>query len=98
MSKSPIIAQGTIADIKAKLGVSVLNLNTAQDTDGNNTNWMRHWDNTNRVAVSIHKETVAEIKASPLVSLGLQSETRTSSQGEYTAYRIVKFTPAEEQL
>ena len=89
----------TLPQIKTKLGLQALELNTAEDKDGNKTDWMRHWDNDNRVAVSIHKELVAEIKSnSNISSLGLQSEERDGSKGKYTAYRIVKFTPAEETL
>lgn len=88
-----------LSDIKTKLGISQFNLNTAKDNEGNNTEWMRHWDNENRVAVSIHKDTVAELKKDPnLGPLGLQHEVRKGEQGDYQAYRIVKYTPAEETL
>ena len=88
-----------ITEIKSKLGISALQLNTANDADGNATDWMRHWDNDNRVAVSIHKELVSEIKADPnIATLGLQSEQRTGEQGPYKAMRIVKFSPAEITL
>lgn len=89
----------TITEIKSKLNLTSLELNTAKDKDDNATEWMRHWDNDNRVAVSIHKELVAEIKAdSNITSLGLQSETREGTKGSYTAYRIVKYKPAETTL
>jgi len=89
----------TLNEIKEKLGVSKLELNTAKDADNNATDWMRHWDNDARVAVSIHKELVSEIKADANISsLGLQKETRTGEQGDYTAFRIVKYTPAETTL
>lgn len=88
-----------LSQIKSKLNIPALELNTANDKDNKPTDWMRHWDNDNRVAVSIHKELVAEIKAdSNISSLGLQSEEREGSKGKYTAYRIVKYAPAEETL
>ena len=88
-----------IVQIKTKLNIDSLQLNTANDKDDKPTAWMRHWDNDARIAVSIHKELVAEIKAdSSIPSLGLQSEKRNGKKGEYTAYRIVKFKPAEETL
>jgi len=52
-----------IAEIKSKLNIAALELNTAKDSNDKPTDWMRHWDNDNRIAVSIHKELVAEIKA-----------------------------------
>lgn len=89
----------TLAQIKEKVGVNQLELNTSNDADGNPTDWMRHWDNDNRVAVSIHKDLVEDIKKDAnIASLGLQTETRTGEQGDYTAYRIVKYTPAETTL
>jgi len=89
----------TLADIKTRLGLSTLELNTATDKDDNPTDWMRAWDNDNRVAVSIHKDLVSELKAdSNIGTLGLQTETRDGSKGKYTAHRIVKFKPAEITL
>lgn len=88
----------TIQDVKQELGYSTLNLNTAMDKDNKPTSWMRHWDNDNRIAVSIHKDTVAAIKAGGVSTLSLQSETRTGEKGEYTAMRIVMHNPAEETL
>jgi hypothetical protein len=88
-----------IAQIKEQLGLAQLNLNTALDAKGVATDWMRHWENDTRTAISIHKDTVAAIKADPNVNLGLQEEKRTSEKGEeYRAIRIVKFTPAEMTL
>lgn len=89
----------TIADIKKNLGVQVLNLNTALDKDNQPTEWLRHWDNDNRVAVSLHKDTFAKIKANPsMPNLATQIEERTGSQGAYKAVRIVAVTEAEATL
>ena len=88
-----------ITEIKSAIAITSLQLNTAKDKDDNATEWMRHWDNEARIAVSIHKDLVAEIKAdSNLSSLGLQKEQRDGAKGSYTAYRIVKYKPAEETL
>lgn len=89
----------TIADIKNTLGYSVLNLNTALDKDNQPTEWLRHWDNDNRVAVSLHKDTFAKIKANPsMPNLATQMEERDGSQGKYKAIRIVAVTEAEATL
>lgn len=88
-----------ITEIKGKLGVDSLGLNTSKDSAGNPTDWMRSWDNDTRTAVSIHKDLVAELQLNPsLSSLGLQSEQRDAAQGPYTAMRIVKYTEAETTL
>lgn len=87
-----------ITEIKEKLGYSDLNLNTATDGDGKPTDWMRHWDNENRVAVSIHKETVKEIQADNATTLGIQEEVRKGKLGDYQAVRIVRYTEPEVVL
>lgn len=95
---SPYI-MATIAEIKTKLGYSVLNLNTALDKDNQPTEWMRHWDNDNRIAVSLHKDTLAKIKANPAMpNLVTQEETKTGAQGDYLAIRIVAVKEAEETI
>lgn len=88
-----------LQQIKTQLAIPSLELNTANDKDGNPTSWMRHWENSSRVAVSIHKDLIAEIQQDKNInSLGLQKETLKGAQGEYTAYRIVKYKPAEITL
>ena len=88
-----------LAQIKTEVNIKSFQLNTAKDSNQQPTDWMRHWDNDNRVAVSIHKDLVQELQADPEInSLGLQKETRSGEKGEYTAYRIVKYNPAEVVL
>lgn len=88
-----------LSEIKKQLGVETLGLNTSMDADGKPTDWMRSWDNERRIAVSIHKNLVAELKANPAIdSLGIQMETKETEMGVYTAKRIVKYTPAEVTL
>ena len=96
------LAMAPTEDEKAKLvpvKVSQFQLNTALDKENNPTDWMRHWENDARVAVSIHKDTLKEIKTNPKTdSLALQQEILTGSKGEYIALRIVKYQDAEETL
>ena len=88
-----------LSQIKTKLEIPQLELNTAKNMAGENTEWMRHWDNDNRIAISLHKDLVAELKADKNISsLGLQEETRQGDKGDYLAVRIVKYTPAETIL
>ena len=88
-----------IQDIKNTLNINTLQLNTATDKDGNKTAWMRHWNNTDRMAVSIHKDTVNAIQAdTQLDTLDIQTEIRNGAKGSYTAHRIVAYKPAETTL
>jgi hypothetical protein len=89
----------TIAEIKNQLNYAVLNLNTANDKDNQPTQWLRHWDNDNRVAVSLHKDTLAKIQANPnMPNLAVQQEVKIGAQGNYTAIRIVAVAEAEATL
>lgn len=87
-----------ISELKSTLNIATLQLNSSTNKEGKPDGWMRHWSNEDRVAISIHKETVAAIKANPEADLGLQTETRTADKGEYTAHRIVMYKAAEETL
>lgn len=91
----------TLKEIKTELGIENLELNKSINQDGVVSDWYRMWDNTNRVQISIHKDTVALIQKEPTVSnLGLQSEDKISpsSQQPYTNKRIVAYTEAEITL
>lgn len=99
-----------IVAIKGTLGYPKLELNVATnaegveakttDAKGVETRWLRHWDNTKRVAVSIAENLFTEIKANPvaITNLSLQTEILTGAQGEYTAHRIIRYTPAQFEL
>lgn len=88
-----------LVEVKRELGVEVLNLNTVTTASGEKTEWMKHWDNSNRVAILVHKDTLAKIKAdSNLTSLGLNTQVKQGAKGEYTAKTIVVYKEAEETL
>jgi hypothetical protein len=88
-----------LAEVKRELGVDVLNLNTVTTASGEETMWMKHWDNSNRVAILIHKDTLAKVKANAdLSSLGLNTQVKQGAKGEYTAKTIVVYAEAEETL
>lgn len=88
-----------LAEIKSTLNVQTINLNTVKTEKGENTMWMKHWDNDNRVAILIHKDTLAKVKANPsLSSLGINTQIKQGSKGEYTAKVICIYSEAEETL
>lgn len=91
----------TLKQVKEKLGLNQLELVTANDTTGAPTDWLRHWDNDRRMAVSIHKELAAELaadKQGSITALSLQHEQRVGEQGPYDAYRIVKYNSTPEVI
>jgi len=89
-----------LVQLKEKANISTFHFNPATDKAGvKDEKWLRHWDNENRVSVSIHVDTLAKIKANMEIdNLALQSETREGKQGGYTALRIVAYNEAEETL
>lgn len=88
-----------LSEIKRELGVEVINLNTVVTESGEKTPWLKHWDNSNRVAILVHKDTLALITAdNSLSTLGLNTQTKQGAQGEYIAKTIVIYTPAEITL
>lgn len=88
-----------LAEIKRELGVETINLNTVVTESGDKTPWLKHWDNANRVAILVHKDTLALINANnSLSTLGLNTQTKMGAQGEYLAKTIVIYAPAEITL
>jgi hypothetical protein len=88
-----------LAEIKRELGVETLGLNTVTTASGEETAWMKHWDNSRRIAILIHKDTLAKIKADKgLTSLGLNTQMKQGAMGEYIAKTIVLYKEAEETL
>ena len=88
-----------LTETKQQLGHSTLNFNTVTTEKGEKTSWLKQWDNDSRVAVLIHKDTLAKIKANPNIStIGLKVGKKEGKQGEYTTKTICIYTEAEETL
>ena len=91
-----------ISEIKTKLGVQTLPLNQVVTETGERTSWFKHWDNASRIAVLVHADTLALIKADPAMSsLGLtapQTKMSKASGQEYTAICICNYKPADVTL
>ena len=88
-----------LSEVKRDLGVEVLNLNVVVTDKGEKTAWYKHWDNSNRIAILVHKDTLALIKAQPTMStLGLNTQKKQGAQGEYVAKTICIYAPADETL
>ena len=91
-----------IQEIKTKLGVQTLPLEIVRTQTGEPTSWFRKWDNDSRIAILVHADTLALIKADPtLATLGLtapQTKMSKSSGQEYTAIYICNYKPADVTL
>ena len=91
-----------IQEIKTKLGVETLPLNQVVTEAGEQTSWFKHWDNDTRIAILIHADTLALIRANPAMSsLGLtapQTKMSKASGQEYTAIYICNYKAADVTL
>ena len=91
-----------IQEIKTKLGVSTLPLNQVVTETGEKTSWFKHWNNEARIAILIHADTLALIKADPAMSsLDLtapQTKMSKASGQEYTAIYICNYKEADVTL
>lgn len=97
-----------LVQIKTKLGVPSLQLNPCEDSEGNATDWFKHWINEPRTAITIHSDLVDELKAkgNKINSLDIQlagevdeetgkaTKFREGTLGAYECYRIVKYEEA----
>ena len=88
-----------IQEIKTKLGVQSLPLNQVVTETGERTSWFNHRNNDNRIAVLVLADTLALIKADPaMATLGLNTQTKQGSPGEYKAITICNYKEDDETL
>lgn len=87
-----------LPEIKAKLGVESLGLDRVLTAENVQTSWFKHWDNSNRIAIILHEDTLKAIRAGNVTSLGINTQMKTGSKGEYTCHTIVKYAEYDEVL
>jgi hypothetical protein len=88
-----------LSELKSTLGHETFNFNIVKTSEGVETQWLKQWDNTTRIAVLIHKDTLSKIRATPGIStLNYKTATKQGAQGEYTAKTIVAYAEADETL
>lgn len=83
----------TIAQIKENLGKPNLSVVKQYNENGEYTNWLKDWDDDNRVAIAIHQETLDFIKAnpkSPVLFVRTQDKVSSVSGKEYKLHIICK--------
>lgn len=87
-----------IAEIKARLGVTSLDISSQKDEAGVvNPDWVANWNDATRVRVTMHKEVFDKIVADPTFSgLALKGpevvQPTVAGKLSYTRYVII--TPA----
>lgn len=81
-----------IQQIKAAIGQPVLNMARQLDINGVEQPWISHWDNTNRVRVTMHDEVFNKIKENrDFDQLALKTEVvqATEERAEYTRHIVI---------
>jgi hypothetical protein len=93
-----------IAQIKETLNIKAMNLTSSKDEAGNPTEWLRYWDNKNRVAVSTHQDVLNIIKNNPDTNkLALKYEAKVTKTGDcagmvYDNYILIHADSIEDCL
>jgi RNA-directed DNA polymerase len=81
----------SISELKYELNTPVLNLNTLINSDGSQTNFMRHWDAKRRIAVIINKDLINKIKENSLLLLKAEESIKKGDKGKYLMIHLKEF-------
>lgn len=88
-----------LSEIKLVLKKQTINFNYVTTEAGVKTSWLKDWNNTDRIAILMHQDVLDTIKAdSTVTSLGINTQVKQGSKGEYTAQTICIYKPAEVVL
>ena len=88
-----------LQEIKSKLNVQTLNFNYVITEAGEKTSWLKDWNNENRIAILMHQEVLDTIKTNKAISsLGINTQVKQGSKGEYTAQTICIYKEADVVL
>lgn len=98
-AKAVVKVQGSLNQIKSAFNLVGMPLTRALDKAGSPTEWLRYWDDSRRLSISLHQDTVAHIrKNEDCTNLGLQHEIRIGEKGEYDSYRIVAYSTKDIEV
>lgn len=81
-----------LAEIKSKLDITTLELRPSATQDGEDTGWLRHWDDTRRLSISIPRDLAKELVKMPDkddLTLSYESRVSSTSNQQYDSYRII---------
>lgn len=91
-----------ITEIKAKIGVTSIDLvrgSVEENGVKTPTKWLRSWDNDNRIAIVLHEDVLAAIKANA-TNLIVKTEQKASKETQemYVQYTICTATSIETTI
>ncbi len=85
-----------IDEVKEVLKIDTLQLNSVKNLKGKKTNYFRHWDNDNRLAITIKNDLLEKIKANRnTILLSVEKEIKLANLGYYTNLSIIEYDDTE---
>lgn len=94
----------TLDQVKTKLNTQALDLVRCKDENNKPTEWLRHWDNKERLAVVVHQDVLKIIKDTPKTNkLALKYEQKATKDGDlagvaYDSYILIHADSIEDSL
>lgn len=92
-----------LAQVAQKIKINDLRVKAEVSEETNEpTGWLRHWDNEQRILVSLHQDVWNVLKDKEkrqFADFGVQSEEKVSKAGNaYASHRIVMYTTEQVSL
>lgn len=85
----------TIGELKAELNITTFHFNTAKDKQRKDTNFFRHWENKDRIAILIKKDLANKIKVDKDMLLTIEKTIRKGELGFYNNLQITEYDDTE---
>lgn len=84
-----------IDEIKERLNVLSIPLNTMKNKSGSPTNFLRFWNNNERFSIAVKKELAEKIKINKQLPLIIEKEIKQGALGFYTSFLITEYLDVE---
>lgn len=84
-----------ISDIKQELQIPIFHFNTAKTKDGIDTNFFRHWEKEQRIAILIEKKLAQRLKDDKDILLTAEKTIRKGALGFYNNVKIIEYDDNE---
>jgi len=80
-----------LSELKTVLGISTINLHILQDSNGVETNFMRHWDAKRRIAILFKKDLVINLKDNSDLSILVEESIKDGKDGKYLMLLVKEY-------
>lgn len=87
--------EGYLDDLKKEINIPIFNFNTALDKNGKQTNYYRHWDNVQRIAIIAKKDFIMDLKENPDIYFSAKKTIRNSELGYYNNIFLFEYDDYE---